>query len=105
MLSTHRFERFLQSVREQFDLIILDTSPTALVSDAEIIASGVDAALIVVRQDIAAVPEINDMIDDLTQSGTTVEGCIFNDVHVFPFFRKNRVDREAVEDEKTEVNN
>lgn len=104
MLSTHRFERFLQSVREQFDLIILDTSPTALVSDSEIIASAVDAALIVVRQDIAAVPEINDMIDELSQSGVSVEGCIFNDVHVLPFSGRNHVAGESAGKEKTEVN-
>lgn len=84
MLSTKRFEHFVDSLREQFDVIIFDTSPTSLVSDAEIISSNMDSAFIVVRQDVAPVPEINDMIDMLNQSGTNVEGCIFNDVHILP---------------------
>lgn len=84
MISTKRFENFVDSLKEQFDVVIFDTSPTTLVSDAEIIASNIDSALIVVRQDIAPVPEINDMIDMLTQAGTVVEGCIFNDMHVLP---------------------
>lgn len=84
MISTKRFESFIESLKEQFDVIIFDTPPTTLVSDAEIISSYIDAAFIVVRQDIAPVPEINDMIDMLNQSGTSVEGCIFNDVHVLP---------------------
>lgn len=84
MLSTKRFEFFVNALKEQFDIIIFDTSPTALVSDAEIISSNMDAAFIVVRQDVAPVPEINDMIEMLNQSGTSVEGCIFNDVHVLP---------------------
>lgn len=84
MISTKRFEYFVESLKEQFDVIIFDTSPTTLVSDAEIISSNIEAALIVVRQDIAPVPEINDMIDMLTQAGTVVEGCIFNDVHILP---------------------
>lgn len=84
MLSTKRFQHFIDSLKDQFDIIILDTAPMSLVSDAEIISAYIDAALIVVRQDVAPVPEINDMIDILTQSGTVVEGCIFNDVHDLP---------------------
>ncbi len=84
MLSTKRFEHFTEALKDQFDIIIFDTSPTALVSDAEIISANMDAALIVVRQDVAPVPEINDMIEMLNQSGTSVEGCIFNDVNVLP---------------------
>ncbi|MBR6647645.1 MAG: CpsD/CapB family tyrosine-protein kinase, partial [Clostridia bacterium] len=37
MLSTKRFESFIDSLKEQFDIIIFDTAPTSLVSDAEII--------------------------------------------------------------------
>ena len=84
MLSTKRFEHFTEALKDQFDIIIFDTSPTTLVSDAEIISANMDAALIVVRQDVAPVPEINDMIEMLSQSGTSVEGCIFNDVNVLP---------------------
>lgn len=82
MFSQRRFVKFMENLRDCFDLIIIDTSPNSLVSDAEIIAQQVDAAFIVVRQDLAPVPEINDMIDSLNQSGVHVEGCIFNDVHV-----------------------
>lgn len=104
MISTKRFESFVDSLKEQFDVIIFDTSPTSLVSDAEIIASYIDAAFIVVRQDVAPVPEINDMIDMLNQSGTVVEGCIFNDVHVLPSF-SGHSDEELTSETKTEVRN
>ncbi len=105
MITTKRFEHFVDSLRDQFDLIIFDTAPTSLVSDAELIASYMDAALIVVRQDVAPVPEINDMIDMLTQAGTTVEGCIFNDVHELPsIVRRNDSDNSDNEG-KTEVKN
>lgn len=98
MISTKRFESFIDSLKDQFDVVIFDTSPTTLVSDAEIISSNIDAALIVVRQDIAPVPEINDMIDMLTQAGTVVEGCIFNDMHVLPRIigSENRADNDSM---------
>ena len=85
IVTTARFEQFIASIKNQFDIIVFDTAPAALVSDSEIMASSIDAALIVVRQDVAPVPEINDMIDDLNQGGTEVLGCVFNDVHAFPF--------------------
>lgn len=96
MLSTHRFESFIEKLKEQFDIIIFDTAPVSLVSDAEIIATYIDAAFVVVRQDVVPVPEINDMTDALTQSGTSVEGCIFNNVHTLPFSKaRNDVAAEA----------
>lgn len=105
MLSTHRFDHFVESIKEQFDIIIFDTAPTSLVSDAEIIANNIDAAVIVVRQDVAPVPEINDMIDMLNQSNVSVEGCIFNDVNVLSIFA-NQSDVELYDmDSKTEVSN
>ncbi len=103
MLSTRRFEHFVNALKDQFDVIIFDTSPTSLVSDAEIISANMDAALIVVRQDLAPVPEINDMIEMLNQSGTSVEGCIFNDVHVLPKLFGNYSINENISG--SEVNN
>ena len=98
MLSTRRFEHFVESLKEQFDIIIFDTAPTALVSDAEIISGAIDSAIVVVRQDVAPVPEINDMIDMLNQSDVSVEGCIFNDVKVLPKFSSHV---NTVQDDKT----
>ncbi len=103
MISTKRFEHFVESLREQFDVIIFDTSPTALVSDAELIAGNMDAAIIVVRQDVAPVPEINDMIEMLNQAGTSVEGCIFNDVHILPSIVKSDYSSLPDNDSKSEV--
>ncbi len=104
MLSTKRFEAFVESLKDQFDVIIFDTAPTSLVSDAEIISGSIDIALIVVRQDVAPVPEINDMIEMINQAGTVVEGCIFNDVNVLPRLFNNTMD--IYEEEKTmEVRN
>ena len=105
MISTKRFEHFVDSLRDQFDVIIFDTSPTALVSDAEIISANMDCAFIVVRQDVAPVPEINDMIDMLNQSGTVVEGCIFNDVHILPALIRHTDNEYPERDTKTEVRN
>lgn len=105
MFSTRRFEHLIASIRDQFDVVIFDTAPIKLVADAEIIASNIDASIIVVSQDVALVPEINDMIDMLNQSGAAVEGCIFNDVYVLPSFLRHDENEIYRENSATEVNN
>ena len=102
LFTANRFQKLLDSLKNQFDIILLDTAPTSLVSDAEIIASSIDSALVVVRQDIAPVPEINDMIEMISDSGATVEGCIFNDVRMLPsiFNSGARSDAEQINIDK-----
>lgn len=103
LLSTGRFAKFVDALKEQFDIVIFDTAPVSLVSDAEIISTYIDAAFIVVAQDGVPVPQINDMIDSLTQSGTVVEGCIFNNVHTLPVIRHSDAEPIPVKDENSEV--
>lgn len=78
-LSHSRFPGVIQKLRENFDYVLIDTSPYALISDAEIIAEVSDAMLLVVRQDSTAVDAINTTISALGKK-TSIVGCIFNDV-------------------------
>ena len=55
--------KILESVREFFDYIIIDTAPVGLVADTEEIASLVDASLLVVRHDYTWARDINDVVD------------------------------------------
>jgi capsular exopolysaccharide synthesis family protein len=48
-LTSHRMERLIQEAREAFDWVILDTSPVALLPDANLLASLVDGAVVVVK--------------------------------------------------------
>lgn len=73
--------RFLNFVKERVDYVIMDTSPTAFVSDSEEYAELADAALLVIRQDVMESTYINDAIDNLEETGTELIGCVFNNVH------------------------
>ena len=63
------------------DYIIIDSSPTAMVADAEELAVLADATVIVVKQNGVEAMNINDAIDSLNASGDKLLGCVFNDVH------------------------
>lgn len=78
-LTNDRFAALIKKMRECFDFVIVDTSPYALISDAEIVAGVSDAMLLVVRQDVTSVDAINTTISALNKK-TSLVGCIFNDV-------------------------
>ena len=70
----------LGRLREEFDFILLDTSPMAFVSDSEEYASLADASLLVIRQDLMEASYINDAVDNLEDTGTELIGCVLNGV-------------------------
>lgn len=78
MLLSLEMKRLIQQLREKMDYVIIDTPPTSMVADAEIISGYADGSLLVVREDRAICAEINDTIDMLTGSKSKLLGCIYN---------------------------
>ncbi len=80
-ISSLRFAEVMRELKGMFDFIIVDTPPCGITIDAEIISGTVDAALMVVRQDVVTVTDINDQLENLNKC--YLAGCIFNDVISF----------------------
>ena len=51
LLSGERFEQFLETAREKYDYIVVDTAPTLLVTDTLLISQHADTTLYIVRAD------------------------------------------------------
>ena len=79
IVKSGKFASIIEFVRERFDYIILDTPPLGMVPDAEEFANFADATLIVVRQDTALAPNINDAIDTMNKTNAHLIGFVFND--------------------------
>ena len=69
----------INSLKNNYDFVIIDTPPIALVSDIDDVASASDASIIVVREDCAKTMMINDSIDALTRTETPLLGAVLND--------------------------
>ncbi len=77
-LASKRFSETIKSLKDQYDFIIIDTPPCGITIDPEIVVGSVDASVMVVRQDVVSVTDINDQIENLSKC--YLAGCVFNDV-------------------------
>lgn len=80
LIRSKEMEELLQEARKSMDYIILDSPPGMVTSDVELLAEKSDLILLVVRQGVSCVGEINDMIDNLSGDDRKILGCIFNAV-------------------------
>jgi capsular exopolysaccharide synthesis family protein len=81
LLLTDRFEAFIKIASEQFDYIIIDTPPLALVTDAFVISKFVDHTVFVLRQNYSPKAFIRS-IDEFYKSGKLVNmSILLNDIY------------------------
>lgn len=71
----------LDWARECFDFIVLDLPPMSAASDAEGMADLADASLLVVRQNAAAAPALNNAVASLDGHKAKMLGCVLNNVY------------------------
>ena len=81
-ISSHKLHYMIEEAKngnkEKYDYIIIDTPPARYITDAAILNSYVDGTLLVVKQDLATVREINETIDRLKGSKDNLIGCVYN---------------------------
>ena len=68
----------LFSLRDDYDIILVDTPPCGIISDATVIARDVDAVIYVIRQDAVMQATIRTGINSLLESEANFIGCILN---------------------------
>ena len=78
LLDCDKMRRLMALLRTKLDYVIIDSPPAGILSDAATIASSVDAALYVVRQDLANAGQIQDSIQALAAGGVDLLGCVLN---------------------------
>lgn len=80
LLTKQETKYFIDTVRNYFDYIILDTPPCSMLSDASEIAELADCALLAIRQDYASKSQILEGVQLLSGSGLPLIGCVLNAV-------------------------
>jgi capsular exopolysaccharide synthesis family protein len=80
LLSSQRFAELLDSVRQDFDYVLIDTPPVAVVSDPTIIASQGDGVLLVIDAQNTRKGAVRQAMRSLEAVGANVLGTVMNNV-------------------------
>ena len=78
VLASKRYRRFLEATRQTFDYVVIDTPPVSTFVDGAIVASIVDATLLVVRQNYTKRDEVVASIEQLRKADANVIGTVMN---------------------------
>lgn len=82
LLDTPIFEQYIQTMRETYDYVVVDTPPLGLVIDSAIIAKYVDGAVIVVESEKTKYNEAQKVKSQLEMSNCKILGVILNKVNI-----------------------
>lgn len=80
LLMHPRFKQLLDSLSQQYDLVIVDTPPILAVTDAALVATHAGSSLLVTRFGVNQAKEILLTMQRFEQNGVQVKGAIFNAV-------------------------
>jgi capsular exopolysaccharide synthesis family protein len=78
LLSSKRFHRFLDKVREQFDWVIVDSPPVMAVTDASILAHLASGVLFVTAADVTNRPAAVRAMEQLAAAKARLIGAVLN---------------------------
>lgn len=73
-----QMQRVLSRLREQFDYVVMDTSPCAMVADTALLCRFGDSVLYVVRCDWARESQVLDHVGALHERDVALTGFVFN---------------------------
>lgn len=80
LLSHENFERILQLLSAQYDVVLIDTAPVLVVSDALVVGMHAGTIFNIVRGGYSTVHDIEETVRHLNDAGLTVTGTVFNDL-------------------------
>jgi tyrosine-protein kinase Etk/Wzc len=86
LLETKEMADFIKYCRKEFDYIILDTPPVAIVTDALLLTQYADATVFVVRQNYSSKEVINLAQDMAKKAGIKHLSLLVNDVKVSGYY-------------------
>lgn len=77
-LFTRNLKQIFDSMRSEYDYILVDTPPAGLISDAMYVSQACDSVLYVISQDVVKVSRIKSNLDNLMSTDVKIIGCVLN---------------------------
>lgn len=78
MLDSQQMKNFLKLMKEQFDIIIVDSPPIIAVTDSEILSTITDGSILVVSADATEIDLLEKSVQLIKNSGSSFLGTVLN---------------------------
>ncbi len=78
MLESKAMKEFLEIIKERYDLVLLDSPPVIAVTDSEILASMVDASILVVSAGTTETELLEKSVELIKRDGSSFIGTVLN---------------------------
>ena len=85
LLASYRYGEMMEALRDEFDIVLVDSPPAGLIVDAIEIARYCDGAVIVVEYNRGRVQDVADVAANLAKTGCKVLGAVMNGVNLKSF--------------------
>ncbi len=82
LLESEEMTRFIETLRQKYDYVIIDTPPLLVVSDAIAIATQADGTVVVSRYEVSYLNDIGRTLEKLQFAKANVLGVVVNDYTV-----------------------
>ena len=80
LLGSARMQEVLERLKARFDVVLLDSPPALVVTDASVLATLADGLLIVTRANYTRTQQLRATVEELAQSGRPIAGIVINRV-------------------------
>ena len=82
LLSSKRFEKILESLRQHYDRIVIDSAPTQAVSDSLVLSRYADAVVYVVKSHDTSIELVRRGVQRLQQANANIAGALITQVDI-----------------------
>jgi tyrosine-protein kinase Etk/Wzc len=80
ILGSQKMRTLVEALEERFDLVILDSAPLTVATDAAVLGTKADGAVLVARASVTEKGALSYAVEQLNNVRASILGCILNDV-------------------------
>ncbi len=90
LLSSRRTQDILERFRQEYDKVILDTSPVLAVTDPAILGTLVDGTILIVESEVSEAEAVKEAVNLLKNARAQILGFVLNKVDLTRTYRSHR---------------
>lgn len=80
ILGSQRMKALIETLEERYDLIVIDSAPLTVVTDAAVLGTKADGVIVVARANVTEKGALTYSVEQLKNVRAPILGCVLNDV-------------------------